>query len=189
MICGIEGILKACGDDWVVISVGGVSLYLKAPASTLSILGNIGDRVELHTYLQVKEDNMALYGFASAEELGLFELLISVSGIGPKAALSLLSEMRPERLRQAIAAGNVDLLSSVTGVGKKTAARLVLELKAKLERIGVVASFLHEDVVAALTGLGYSVAEATRAAAVLPDSSDLSVEDKIKLALQHLGAG
>ncbi|MFC1993811.1 Holliday junction branch migration protein RuvA [Chloroflexota bacterium] len=187
MICGIEGILRACGDDWVVIAVGGVSFHIKAPTSTLGILGDLGDRVELHTYLQVKEDDLSLYGFASVEEMDLFELLLGVSGIGPRAALALLSALGTERLRQAIASGNVDLLSSVTGVGKKSAARIILELKSKMEWLGVVATPLHEDVIVALTGLGYSVAEATRAVAAIPNSSDLTLEDKIRLALQYLG--
>lgn len=189
VIAGIEGILKSRGDDWVIIDVGGVSFRLQAPTSTLSMLGPPGDRVQLHTHLQVREESLALYGFVSPEELGLFEQLVGVSGVGPKVALALLSALSPERLTLAIASGNVELLSSVSGVGKKTAAHLVLELKGRFEQIGLAISSPHEDLKAALASLGYSVAEATSAIAALPDSPDLALADKIKLALQHFARG
>jgi Holliday junction DNA helicase RuvA len=185
MIAGIEGILKARGEEWVIIDVGGVSFHVQSPASTISKLGTPGARVQLHTHLHVREDVLALYGFASAEELKVFELLINVSGIGPKIALAILSAFNPEKFELAIVRGDVDLLSSVTGVGKKTAARLVLELKGKFEQLGIAAFSPHEDVRAALMSLGYSAAEAYSAVAALPDSPELSLEDKIKLALQH----
>jgi len=185
VIAGIEGILKSRGDDWVIIDVGGVRFRLQAPTSTLSILGSVGEKVQLHTHLQVREDSLALYGFASAEELKLFELLISVSGIGPKVALALLSALSPERFELAIASSNDALLSSISGVGKKTAARIVLELKGKFEQASKESPYPHEDVRAALLSLGYSAAEATSAIAALPDSPDLTLEDKIRVALQH----
>jgi Holliday junction DNA helicase RuvA len=185
MIAGIEGILKSRGEDWVTVDVGGVSFRLHVPTSTINKLRTPGDRVQLHTHLHVREDNLALYGFATSEELKLFELLINVSGIGPKTALSVLSAFSPERFELAIARGDVEQLSSVPGVGKKTAARLVLELKGKFEQVGLLVRSPHEDVKAALIGLGYSVAEANSAIATLPDTPDLSLEDKIKLALQH----
>jgi holliday junction DNA helicase RuvA len=186
MIAGIEGILRSRGEDGVVVDVGGVSFRLQSPTSTISALGIPGDRVKLHTHLHVREDNLALYGFASPEELKLFELLINVSGIGPKTALALLSSLSPERFGIAVARGDVDTLSSVPGVGKKTAARLALELKGKFEQLGMASRPFHEDVKAALIGLGYSAAEANFAIATIPDdTSDLSLEDKIRLALQH----
>jgi holliday junction DNA helicase RuvA len=185
MIAGIEGVLRSRGDDWIIVEVGGVSFHIHSPTSTLRVLGMPGDRVKLHTHLHVREDNLALYGFASSEELRVFELLINISGIGPKIALALLSSLKPERFENAIARGDIEALSSVPGVGKKTAARLVLELKGKFEQLGVVALSSHEDVRAALMSLGYSAAEANSAVATLPDSPDLSLEDKIKLALQH----
>lgn len=185
MIAGIEGILKSIGEDWAIVDVGGVSFRVQAPMSTISKLGATGDRVQLHTHLYVREDNLALYGFATSEELNLFEILINVSGIGPKIALSVLSAFSPERFELAIAKGDVEQLSSVPGVGKKTAARLALELKGKFEHVVAAGRSLHEDVKAALTGLGYSVGEANSAIASLPDTSDLSLEEKIKLALQH----
>jgi Holliday junction DNA helicase RuvA len=185
MIAGVEGILKSRSGDGVVVDVGGVSFRLQSPTSTISTLGIPGDRVKLHTHLHVREDNLSLYGFASSEELRLFEMVIAVSGIGPKTALALLSSLSPERFEVAIAQGDIEVLSSVSGVGKKTAARLVLELKGKFEHVGLASRSPQEDVKAALIGLGYSVAEANSATATLPDVSDLSLEDKIKLALRH----
>jgi Holliday junction DNA helicase RuvA len=184
VIAGIEGILKSLSDNWVIIDVCGISFRLQAPTSTLSVLGTPGDRIYLHTYLQVREDNLTLYGFFSVEEMRLFELLISVSGVGPKVALALLSALSPERLAQAIATGNEEILNSISGVGKKTAARLVLELRGKFEQAGTGMPYPHEDVKAALISLGYSAAEAIAAISAIPDSPDLTLENKIKLALQ-----
>jgi Holliday junction DNA helicase RuvA len=188
MICGLEGILEWRGDDSVILNVGGVSFRVYVPASTLSTLDDVGNTVKLHTHLQVKEDSLTLYGFSSTEELELFQLLISVSGVGPKIALALLSALRPEQVIMAITSGNAEMLSRVPGVGQKMAARLVVELKGKLPHIEV-APPLDADVLAALTSLGYSMAEATRALASIPDSPDLPLEDRLKIALQHLSKG
>jgi Holliday junction DNA helicase RuvA len=191
MIAAIQGTLQHRGTNWAIVKVGGVSFQVYIPGSTLSRLGAVGDEVHLHTYLHFREDNMALYGFATAEELGLFQAFISVSGVGPRVALALLSALSSEQLALAIASGNVDLLSQVPGIGKKVASRLVLELKGKIEKswVGVSASPLSQEsaeVVVALTALGYSLMEATQALDAIPDSSELSLEDKVKLALQYL---
>ncbi|MBC8511347.1 MAG: Holliday junction branch migration protein RuvA [Dehalococcoidia bacterium] len=191
MIVALEGILESRGVDSAVVKVGPLSLRVYIPGSTLSQLGAVGNNVSLHTYLYLREDNVALYGFASAEELGLFQNLISVSGIGPKAALGLLSALNPEQLASAIVSGNVDLLSQAPGLGKKMAGRIVLELKSKLESEweGVVVPVLTQedaDVVAALTNLGYSLKEATQAVSSLPDSRELDLEERVRLALQQL---
>lgn len=185
MIAGIEGILRSRGEDWAIVDVGGMSFRIHSPVSTISKLGSAGSRVQLHTYLHVREDNLSLYGFSSAEELELFELLINVSGVGPKIALAVLSSFTPDRFESAIARGDTETLSSVPGVGKKTAARLALELKGKFEKIGARGFMPHDDVRAALVSLGYSAAEANSAIMSLPDSPELSLEEKIKLALQH----
>jgi len=185
MIAGVEGVLKSRGEDWVIIDVGGVSFRVHTPFTTIGMLGIPGDKVRLHTHLHVREDNLSLYGFGSVEELRLFEMLINVSGVGPRTALSLLAVLSPEKVELAIARNDVDMLSSVPGIGKKTAARLVLEFKGKFEEVGLIARVQHEDVKAALIGLGYSAAEANSAIVLLPDTQDLSLEDKIKLALQH----
>jgi len=192
MIAGLHGKLESLGSEWAIINVGGISFQVYMPTSTLSTLGTIGEEVQLHTHLHLREDNATLYGFASAEELGLFQTLISVSGLGPKLALAMLSVMSVEKLTMAIATGSIDLLTVVPGVGKKLANRLVLELKEKIGAgwITTPAAELAEenaDVLAALTSLGYSVTEASRAVATLPPSSDLSLEEKIKLALQYFG--
>ena len=191
MIVALEGTLVSRGADFAVVKVGSLSLEVRVPASALSRLGAIGERVYLHTYLYLREDNVAMYGFASAEELGLFKHLISVSGIGPKAALGLLSAFSPDQLVSAIINGNIDLLSQVPGIGKKTAGRIVLELKGKLEKgwAEATAPALTQedaDVVAALTGLGYSLREATQAISNLSASKDIALEEKVRMALQQL---
>lgn len=191
MIVALDGTLESRGLDSAVIKVGPVSLEVHMPGSTLNCLDAIGDRVYLHTYLYLRDDNVALYGFASVEELELFRNLISVSGVGPRAALALLSTFSPEQLASAIASGNTDLLSQVPGLGRKIAGRIVLELKTKMEREmagAIMPSLTQEDadVVAALTSLGYSLKEATQAVASVPRSPELDLEEKVRLALQQL---
>ncbi len=194
MIASLHGTLESMGSDRAIINVNGIGLQVYMPTSTLSTLGTIGKEVHLHTYLHLREDNATLYGFVSTDELKLFQTLISVSGLGPKLALAMLSAMSVEQLTMAIATGTTDLLTVVPGIGRKMAHRLILELK---EKIGAgwittpAAQLAQEnaDVVAALTSLGYSVAEATRAVATLPPSSDLSLEEKIKQALQYFTPG
>jgi len=192
MIAGLHGKLESVGSDWAIIDVGGIGFQVYMPTSSLSILGAIGEEVKLYTHLHLREDNATLYGFASTDELGLFQSLIGVSGLGPRLALAILSAMSVDKLTMAIATGSTDLLTVVPGIGKKVAQRLILELK---EKIGAgwittpAAQLAQEntDVLAALTSLGYSVAEANRAVATLPPSSDLSLEERIKLALQYFG--
>ena len=192
MIAGLKGKLQALGSDWAIINVGGIGFQVYMPTSTLSALGAISEEVELHTHLHIREDNATLYGFATAEELGLFQTLIGVSGLGPKLALAMLSAMSVEKLAMAIATGSADLLDEIPGIGKKMASRLILELKGKIAAgwLAAPAAELAEentDVLAALTSLGYSVREATRAVATLPQDQKLSLEEKIKLALQYFG--
>ena len=192
MIASLNGKLESLGSEWAIVNVGGIGFQVYMPTSTLSLLGKIGEEVQLYTYLHLREDNATLYGFASDEELGLFQTLIGVSGLGPKLALAMLSAMTVERLTMAIATGSADLLTIVPGIGKKMANRLILELKEKISAGWVItpAAELAEenaDVLTALTTLGYSVSEANRAVATLPSPTDLSLEEKIKLALQYLG--
>lgn len=192
MIAGLRGKLESLGSDWAIINVSGISFQVHMPTSTLAILGTTGEQVQVYTHLHLREDNVALYGFALADELNLFQTLIGVSGIGPKLALAMLSAMSVEKLTMAIATGSADLLDVIPGIGKKTANRIVLELKEKISAgwITTPATQLAEenaDVVAALTALGYSVSEANRAVSTLP-SSDLSLEEKVKLVLQYFGS-
>jgi len=191
MIAGLDGTLERINTDSAIIRVGGVSFQVYTPASTLGQLGSMGDRVRLHTHLHWKEDSTALYGFATSQELDLFKMLIAVSGVGPKSALSVLSTLKPDDLVSAILGSNADLIAQAPGIGKKTASRVILDLKEKLEKgwggmVSTGPTGDNEDMVAALTNLGYSAADATRAAAAVPSSEDLTLEDKIRLALRHL---
>jgi len=193
MIVALDGVLESRGVDSVVVKVGPLNLLVSIPGSTLSRLGTVGASVHLHTHLYVREDVIAMYGFATADELALFQNLITVSGIGPKAALSFLSTLNVEQLAAAIVGGNVELLTQVPGIGKKMAGRVVLELKGKLEKgwAGAVTPALtpdDTDVVAALTALGYSLKEATQAVSSLPNTDDLDLEGKVRLALKQLAS-
>jgi len=192
MIASLHGKLESLGGDWAVINVNGVGFQVYMPTSTLSTLGTIGKEVHLYTHLVLREDSITLYGFSTTEELELFQILIGVSGLGPRLALAVLSAMSVEQASMAIATGSVDLLTVIPGIGKKMAARMVLELKDKIGAglIAAPAAQLAQentDVITALTSLGYSVSEASRAVATLPPSSDLSLEEKVKLALGYFG--
>lgn len=188
MIAAIRGVLEARVGDSVIVRVGGVSFQIQVPATTLSLLGPVGEEVHLHTHLQVREDGLSLYGFASRQELELFQTLLGVIGVGPRVAQALLSALGPDELRGAIAAERADILSRVPGVGRKTASRLILELRGKLEAPPSAMPRAEEEVMAALTGLGYSVAEAEAAIRVLP-GVEMSLEEKIRLALQSASGG
>jgi len=192
MIASLKGKLESLGSDSAIINVGGVGFEVHMPTSTMSKMGAIGREVKLHTHLHLREDNASLYGFATTEELDLFQALINVSGLGPKLALAMLSAMEVEQLTMAIATGSTDLLVGVPGIGKKMAHRLVLELKDKIAAGWVAAAEAlpaegNAEVLAALTSLGYSASEATRAVASLPRDEELSLEEKIKLALGYFG--
>jgi Holliday junction DNA helicase RuvA len=193
MIATLEGILEYRGDDSVIINVGGIGFRVYVSSSTSSQLGAVKGRVSLYTHLHVREDSISLYGFASSEELTLFKSLISVTGIGAKLALTVLSALNPERLVMAITSGDIDSLGQVPGIGKRIASRLVVELRGKLEKewdeVALPLAPENADVIAALTGLGYSVAEATKAVSRVPDSDGLSLEEKIRMALQQLAGG
>jgi Holliday junction DNA helicase RuvA len=192
MIASLHGKLESVSGDSAVVNVNGIGFMVYMPASTLSSLGSTGQEVDLRTHLVMREDSLTLYGFGTEEELELFQVLTGVSGLGPKLALAMLSSMSVEQISTAIATGNTGLLTAIPGIGKKMAERLVLELKDKMGAglISAVAAQLAEEnaeVVAALTSLGYSLAEASRAVATLP-STEISLEEKVKLALQYLGS-
>jgi Holliday junction DNA helicase RuvA len=192
VIASLKGRLEALGADWAIVDVNGIGFKVYMPTSTLSTIGAKGEEVELHTHLHLREDIVALYGFASPEELGLFQTLISVSRLGPKLALSMLSAMSAEKLAMTIATGNADLLAEIPGVGKKTAHRIILELKEKIGAGWVTPppelAEENADVLAALTALGYSIREAAPAIAAIPPDPALTLEEKIKLALGFFAA-
>ena len=192
MISSLHGKVESLGSDWAIINVGGIGFQVYMPTSTLSTLGAIGKEVQLYTHLHLREDNATLYGFASSEELSLFQTLIGVTGLGPKMGLAMLSGMSVEQLVTAIATGSVDLLTVIPGIGKKVASRIILELKEKIGAgwITTPATQLAQentDVLAALTSLGYSAVEATKAVATLPATSEMGLEEKVKLALAYFG--
>jgi Holliday junction DNA helicase RuvA len=189
MIASLYGKLESISTDSAIVNVNGIGFLVYMPTSTINTLGRIGREAHLQTSLVVREDSMTLYGFATDSELELFQVLTGVSGLGPKLALAMLSSMSVEQVSTAIATDNIDLLTAIPGIGKKMANRLVLELKDKISAglISIPAAQLAQEnaeVVAALTSLGYSIAEASRAIATLPES-DMSLEEKIKLALQY----
>ena len=165
----------------VILTSGGVGYKIAVP---FGVFGRAkeGEEISLHTYLQVREDILALYGFDTEKELALFEKIISVSGIGPKAGLNILSALGSEKLIEAIEAGDPNLIVSVPGIGKKTAERLVLELAGKLEKISAGAG-KQDDVYDALVSLGYSSKEAGEAVKKV-DKSVLGVENRVKEALK-----
>jgi Holliday junction DNA helicase RuvA len=192
MISSLHGKIESLGSDQAIINVGGIGFQVYMPTTALTTLGIPGDEVNIFTHLHLREDNVALYGFTTAEELWLFETLITVSGLGPRLALAMLSSLSPEQITTAIATGSIEMLEMIPGIGKKVANRIILELKDKIGAGWIVTPTTelaqeNTDVLAALTSLGYSAAEATKAVANLPADSNLALEGKIKIALQYLG--
>ncbi|MFC1945552.1 Holliday junction branch migration protein RuvA [Chloroflexota bacterium] len=191
MIASISGVLESVGTDSAVIRVGGIGFRVFLPTSVIGGLGATGTEVKLHTHLHVREDNLTLFGFATAQELFLFDTLLTVTGLGPRLALALLSALGAEQLSMAIVTCNTALLTITPGVGKKVAERIILELKEKIGASWVITSTNGEipresaEVLAALTSLGYSVAEAQKASSMVPANESLSLEDRIKLALAY----
>ncbi len=193
MISGVKGTIEAVGSGWVIIDVGGISFQIFIPTSTLSVLGGVGRQAKLHTHLHVREDNLTLYGFSSPRELEIFQILLTVKGIGPKIGLAMLSAMDAEQLTLAIASGDANLLTGIPGIGKKTADRIVLELKDKIGETWAITQDLesvqgNSEVITALTSLGYSLGEASRAVASIPFESELSLEERVKMALKYFGS-
>lgn len=189
MIAAIHGILERRLNGAALIRVGGFTLLVHMPTSSLARLGEESAQVSLHTHLQMREDGLTLYGFATQEEKELFTLLTTVSGVGPRTGLALLSALSPEQLVSAIIRGDADLLGRVPGVGKKLSNRLVVELKDKAARLPVEAAAIpgsDSEVISALANLGYALSEASAAVASLSPDPSLPVEERLRLALQHL---
>lgn len=189
MIAFLEGTLAERAGDHVVVADGGIGYEVMVSATTLAALPPLGRRVRLLTHLQVRDDGMLLYGFATASERDLFLMLLSVNGVGPKVALGILSVLSADALRRAILEGDADTITIVPGVGKKVAARVVLDLK---DRLGGVVELPSAGPVAevreALLGLGLSPQEVRDAMAGL-DGGGGSVEELLRRALQRVGAG
>jgi len=190
MIALLRGTVESISKDSIVVGVGGVGFRVHPSAMARARLGSTGQAIELFTHLHVRENELSLYGFASEEELALFELLLGVSGVGPKAAMAVLASGPPDVLRAAIANEQADVLTRVPGVGTRTAKAIILHLKDKVG--GGLApapvSYLTDadaELLSALTGLGYSVVEAQTALASLPRDPTLPVEERLRQALAY----
>lgn len=189
MIAYLKGKILSKGPNFLVLSVGLVGYKVYAPASLL-IKHKPGSELEAFIHTHVREDQISLYGFSSAEELELFEFLISVSGVGPKMALSILSATSAEHIKSAITGGDAAVFTKVSGVGRKTAERLIVELREKLGGAGTGISGKmskeFSDGLDALVGLGYSANEAREALKRVPEQLSDSGQI-VKAALQFLG--
>jgi Holliday junction DNA helicase RuvA len=185
VIAYLSGEVVARGADHVVVDVRGVGYKVFVPRHPS------GDTVALHTHHVVRDDAQQLFGFETREELSLFELLITVPGVGPKAALSLLSVSSPPALAGAIASGDAAALARAPGVGKKTAERLIVELKGKIARTGPerepTGLLTEDDAAAALQSLGYSASEALAALRAAPAVGAASTEERVTAALRSTG--
>lgn len=197
MIALLRGTLAYKSSDHVIIDVGGVGYRLFIPLSTFYSLPEAGE-VSLFTHTHVREDAILLYGFLSLEEKELFGILISISGIGPKLAVNILSHIPAKDLKRAIAAGDIKRLSSLPGIGKKTAERLVLELKDKVGPVHDIqesadaktsnssAGDISNDVISALINLGYKENQARKVFESMELAPGLTMEDALKGALKVL---
>lgn len=204
MIAYIKGELADINDNGIVVESNMTGYAISVPSSVISQLPPIGEQVKIHTYLHVREDAMLLYGFLSKDDLAVFKLLITVNGIGPKAALGVLSTISPDELRFAILSDDVKTISKAPGIGAKTASKLILELKDKLRiedafeiRLKHAEEAMQEgkkeartavqnDAVAALVALGYSNTEALKAVRQVEIDEHTDVEDVLKAALKHI---
>ena len=200
MISYIRGELVSIDEDKVIVDVNGVGFGIFMPAMAINLLPQIGSEIKLHTYMNVREDAMQLYGFLSRDDLHVFKLVIGVSGIGPKGGLGILSKLSADELRFAVMAHDVKTISSAPGIGKKTAEKLIIELKDKLsiedvltrkesENLSTISHTSNQtqaEAVQALVALGYSNADALKAVKKVTISDETSVEDVLKQALKNI---
>ena len=201
MLSYIKGILKIKTNGYIVVETAGIGYKIFMPQSTITKVGNLDNEIQVYTYMRVKEDEISLYGFLNNEELRMFELLISVSGIGAKGTLNILSNITPSQFALAVITNNVEILKKIPGIGPKTAQRAILELKDKLkkeqeisiseeEEINTMQKVIKEDEIVseainALQVLGYTKREIIEALQNI-DLTTLTVEDIIKKALSNL---
>ena len=199
MFAYVKGVLESINENYIVIDVNGIGYKIFMPNSGINKLPKIGEIVKVHTYYYVREDNISLYGFNTQEELKMFELLISVSGIGTKSALAILSEISPSSFALSVISGDVTALVKIPGIGNKTAQRMILELKDKLKTEQAITknSIKNADIgysnnqnniseaSSALQVLGYTKKEVDKVLSS-NDFNGLSIEDIIKEALKKL---
>ena len=199
MIAYISGTLVEKGIDSIIVEADGVGYEILTYNYVISKLPAIGEDVKIITYMDVKEDSMRLFGFLSSQEKTLFKQLLSVNGVGPKGALSILNELGPDRLIAAVISGDSKSISKANGVGLKTAQKVVLELRDKVSTEGsrcdldgdgltqvAEESSAAREAVEALTALGYSAADAKKAVRGVEVSDGMKAEDIIKAALRRL---
>jgi Holliday junction DNA helicase RuvA len=198
MLAGVRGVVIGVLPDGVFLEVGPITLQIAVSNTTRGALPRDGTPVRLVTYLYLREDQIALYGFTTETELSLFRLLLGVTGVGPKVALNVCGSGEPDLVLQTIAAGDIDALARIPGIGKKTAARLVLELRGKLDALvggalpvsGGSAAQQRDDsteVIAALQALGYSATEAYTALRDAEITDGMTVEERVLTALRQMG--
>ena len=204
MIAYVKGILAQKQIGYVVIDVGGLGYKIFMSEPSIDEIGNIGDEVKVHTYYRVSEDDISLFGFNTQEELRMFELLISVSGIGAKTAIAMLACIEPSQFAIAVISNDIDTLKKIPGVGPKSAQRIVLELKDKMKKEQQIAELTNasleqkskvkkiivadskvQEAIDALQVLGYTKKDIEKALEQI-DLSDLTVEDIIKKGLREL---
>lgn len=199
MIGFIKGEIAEIEENLVIVDVNGMGMNIYCTSQVLTNMGNIGSDVKLYTYLNVKEDSMTLYGFPAKEDLNIFKLLITVNGIGPKGALSILNVISPDELRFAILAGDSKAIAKAPGIGAKTASRVILDLKDKVSleeafEMKLNHSQAKEDdhggakaeAVEALTALGYSPSEALKAVNQVDTDKFTDTEAILKAALKYI---
>ena len=200
MYAYIKGELAEINTDYIVIEAGGIGYQVFISLQTFDYLPSVGENLKIYTYLYLREDAMILYGFLTKDDLELFKLLISVSGIGPKGGLAILSTLEADDLRFAILSGDAKAISKAPGVGGKTAQRVILELKDKLsledafeaktehvqKNVAAAGGSVKNDAVMALTALGYSSTESLKAVSAVEITEDMDVEEVLKVALKHL---
>lgn len=196
MFAYIKGSLEVKSINYVVVENNGIGYKIYMSSKSIGTIGNIGEQVKVHIHYHVREDDISLYGFNSEEELRMFEILINVSGVGVKSALTMLSDITPSSFALAVINDDVTRLTKVPGVGKKTAQRLILELKDKLKSEDIASeeieveekknNNINNDAVVALQVLGYSKKE-TETVLEKIDTNGLSIEETIKQALKYLG--
>lgn len=196
MYAYIKGILDTKTNNYVIIEAGGIGYKIFMSLKSIESLGEIGNTVKVYTHYYVREDNISLYGFTSNEELRMFELLLSVSGIGAKSAIAMLSEISPSSFALAVISNDVSKLVKIPGIGNKTAARIILELKDKLKteeaiqaseeiEVAIKEDSKNGEVIAALQVLGYTRKEIDKVLEKI-DMDSTGIEDAIKQALKLL---
>ena len=203
MYAYIKGELAEKNIDHIVVEAGGIGYLIYVTAQSIDYLPDEGDQIKVYTYLYIREDAMVLYGFLTKDDLEIFKMLITVSGIGPKGGLGILSTLSADDLRFAILSGDSKTISKAPGIGAKTAQRVIIDLKDKMSleeafekkldnnADGVqktLNSSIKNDAVMALSALGYSSAESLKAVSKVDITDDMDVEDVLKLALKNMSS-